>query len=401
MLRLVTAIVVLGGCEACGAEPRTDAPTHKPPVVSSPAASSVDAVPEPSGPAPCELVADGHGPRGSARIKVEVVASGFEVPWGIAFMPGGDMLVTERPGRVVIVKKNGEVSQPVAKPEVSGSGEAGLLGIALHPDFAQNKQFYLYLTGRGNRVERWILDAKSARLDRVILGEIPSAMYHDGGRIRFGPDRMLYIGTGDAREPERSQDPDSFAGKILRVTPDGAVPGDNPIAGKAAFITGIRNTQGFDWFDARVLAVTDHGPSGEINNWSGHDEVNVAKGGDNLGWPEVRGCDERRGAISPSLSWRNAAPPGGASFYTGSAIPDWKGALLVGTLRSEHLHVVHFDRADRRRVVKHEVYVTDFGRLRDVVMGPDGHAYVTTSNCDGRGRCGPDRDKILRLLPAD
>ncbi|NUO48807.1 MAG: PQQ-dependent sugar dehydrogenase, partial [Polyangiaceae bacterium] len=326
---------------------------------------------------------------------------------GIAFLPGGDMLVTERPGRVVIVKPTGEVSAPIAKPAVTDTGEAGLLGIALHTDFAKNRFFYLYLTGKRegvdeNRVERWVLaeDRASASLDRVILGGIPSAKYHDGGRLRFGPDGMLYVGTGDAHQRDLPRNPDKLAGKILRITPDGEIPKDNPFPGKAAYLIGIRNTQGFDWRDDGTMIVTDHGPSGEIPGWQGHDEVTVAKAGQDLGWPEVKGCDPFEGTITPSLTWEEAAPPGGAAIYRGSAIPDWKGALLIGTLKSEHLHLVRFDDADPRKVAKHEVYLggkESRGRLRDVVMGPDGNLYVTTSNCDGRGTCGPDKDVILKV----
>ncbi|NUP08036.1 MAG: PQQ-dependent sugar dehydrogenase [Polyangiaceae bacterium] len=359
----------------------------------------------------CQLVESGFGEAGTAAIRVEVVASGLEVPWGIAFLPDGDMLVTERPGRVRIVSKQGQLGAPIATPAVSKSGEAGLLGIALHPRFAENRQFYVYLTGERdghdeNRVERYVMseDRSKATLDKVIVGGIPSAQYHDGGRLRFGPDGMLYIGTGDARSPERSQDPKDLAGKILRLTPDGEVPADNPRAGSAAFITGIRNTQGFDWLDDKTLVVSDHGPSGEYQGRTGHDEVSIAHAGDNLGWPTIYGCGESTGMVTPAISWKTANPPGGAAVYRGSAIQAWKGAVLVGGLRSEHLHMLRFGAGERPGVERHEVYLAGkagYGRLRDVVMGPDGHLYVTTSNCDGRGDCGDEKDRILRIVAAE
>ena len=254
---------------------------------------------------------------------------------------------------------------------------------------------------KSNRVERWRLppDFGSARFDRRIVEEIPSAAYHDGGRIRFGPDGMLYVGTGDGREPDRSQDPKSLGGKLLRLTPDGAVPKDNPIAGNPLYVLGIRNNQGFDWKDGR-LYVTDHGPSGEMLR-RGHDEVNLASPGANLGWPRIYGCETRAGMVTPSLTWESAVPPGGAAFYTGTAIPEWRGSLLIGTLRSKHLHRVKFSAAEPGAVELHEVYFQDqAGRLREVVMGPDGAVYLTTSNCDGRGDCPEGRDQILRLLPS-
>src|SRR5437588_439412 len=183
---------------------------------------------------------------------------------------------------------------------------------------------------------------------------------------------MLYVGTGDARNPNAAQDVDSPSGKVLRLTADGAVPRDNPWPGKAAFVTGVRNTEGFDWWDARTLVITDHGPSGELDR-KGHDEVNVAKPGDNLGWPTIYGCEATQGLVAPLLTWQSAAPPGGAALYRGSKIPEWKGSLLIGVLGAKHLHRVAFDPADPTKIALHETYFDDqFGRLREVAMGPDG-----------------------------
>ncbi|MCI0573722.1 MAG: PQQ-dependent sugar dehydrogenase, partial [Myxococcaceae bacterium] len=266
------------------------------------------------------------------------------------------------------------------------------------------RQFFLYLTvdverGRENRVERWVLseDRLSAQRERVLLEGIPAASLHDGGRLRFGPDGMLYVGTGDARDPELAQTLASPSGKLLRLTPDGQVPSDNPFPGSPVWLLGIRNTQGFDWLDRDTLWVTDHGPSGDLGR-RGHDEVSVARRGDNLGWPTIYGCQSREGMVTPVLSWRDAAPPGGAAVYTGDAIPEWKGALMVATLGSRHLHLVRLAPGEPRRVERNEVYLQDaHGRLREAVMGPDGHLYLTTSNCDGRGRCPPEKDVVLRV----
>lgn len=352
----------------------------------------------------CILVDSDWGPDGSVPFTVEVVAEGLEVPWGIAFLPGGDALVTERPGRVRLLRGGVLQPQPVANVRIASSSEGGLLGIAAHPAFATNRQFYVYVTTDAaghteNRVERWTLseDHTSATFERVILDGIPSAQFHDGGRLRFGPDGMLYVGTGDAREPDHAQDPKSPSGKLLRLTPDGEVPADNPTPGSPVFLLGIRNVEGFDWKDRETLYLTDHGPSGELNR-SGHDEVNVAHPGDNLGWPDIYSCESKASMVTPSLTFNDAMPPGGAAIYTGDSISEWKGSLLIGTLGSRHLHRVVFDEQDPRRVAKHEVYLRDtHGRLRDVLMGPDGHLYITTSNCDGRGDCGPRKDLILRL----
>lgn len=352
----------------------------------------------------CTLVKDGFGSQGRVNVQAEEVVTGLEVPWGIAFLPNQDMLVTERPGRVRLVRGGKLVQKPVATIDVTNSGEGGLLGIATHPNFAENRLFYVYYTADGNgsqvnRVERWRLSQNglSASSDRIILDDIPVAQFHNGGRIRFGPDGMLYIGTGDARDPQSSQDVNSLAGKILRVTPDGQVPQDNPFQENPVYITGIRNTQGFDWRDASTLWVTDHGPSGELGR-SGHDKVSVARAGDNLGWPTIYRCESGKGLVTPSIVWRQALPPGGAAIYTGNSISEWKGSLIIPTLRSQNLQRVIFNPQSPQQVQRHEVYLQGkHGRLRDAIMGPDGELYVTTSNCDGRGNCPSQQDKILRI----
>lgn len=400
-------IISMLGLAACTQQPQqqaTSQPSNAPSEQSQAREQTPPSVQEVAQNATCNLVKNGFGPPGQVNVRVEEVVTGLEVPWGIAFLPNGDMLVTERAGRVRLVQDGKLRPQPVATINVSTSGEGGLLGIATHPDVASNRLFYIYYTASRNgspvnRVERWRLaqDGLSASRDRIILDNIPVAAYHNGGRIRFGPDGMLYIGTGDARNPDSSQDIKSLAGKILRVTPEGQVPPDNPFPGSPVYITGIRNTQGFDWLDAGILWVTDHGPSGELGR-SGHDKASVAKAGDNLGWPTAEACESRQGLVTPSLVWRQALPPGGATIYTGNAIPEWKGSLIVASLRSEHLQRVVFDPQSPQQVKRHEVYLRgEQGRLREAIMGLDGELYVTTSNCDGRGTCPSNQDKILRI----
>lgn len=361
--------------------------------------------PSPASPrqASCTLVEKGFGAQGRVNVRVEEVVTGLDVPWGIAFLPNRDLLVSERSGRVRLVQNGALRPNPIATIKVSDQGEGGLLGIAAHPDFASNRFFYVYFTANTkgapvNRVERWQVspDGLSATRNRTIIDNIPVAQFHNGGRIRFGPDGMLYIGTGDARKPDLSQDVKSLAGKILRVTPDGQVPADNPFPGNPVYILGIRNTQGFDWVNESTLWVSDHGPSGELGR-SGHDKVSVAQAGANLGWPTIYRCESQQGLVTPAIVWQQALPPGGAAIYRGSTIPEWKGSLMIAALRAEQLQRVVID-PQSGQVKQHEVYLQgQQGRLRDAIMGPDGELYVTTSNCDGRGSCPPEQDKILRI----
>lgn len=355
-------------------------------------------------------------PFGLLQLDVETVADGLEVPWGLAFLPDGNILVTERPGRLLLLR-TGEVPALVEEVDVAQVNsqfgfEGGLLGILLHPDFETNRLFYLYYTATKpddslvNRIERYELanDALSATSDRIILDDIPAGDYHQGGRMRIGPDGLLYVGVG-AFEPALAQDPDSLAGKLLRMNLDGSIPADNPEPSSLVFISGIRNTQGFDWFDENRLLIMDHGPTQQTDGMRGLDELNVAQAGDNLGWPEISGCDVSDGLSPPAMVWEEPFPPGGATLYTGTAIPSWTGSLMVTALgfnapSGRHLHRLELDPGDPRTVVAQESFlVNTYGRLRTSAMGPDGFLYVTTSNCDGiRSSCPEEGDLVLRVV---
>jgi glucose/arabinose dehydrogenase len=335
----------------------------------------------------CVHVEYGYGKSSAVPLVAEVVASGLEVPWGLAFLPDRSLVVAERPGRLVRIA--GGKMRELAHVRVSRRHEGGLYGIALDPDFATHRRLYVYYTadtprGPRNRVERWIVapDLASATPEKVIVDGIPSAPYRDGGRIAFGPDGKLYIATGDASRPKLAQDRQSIAGKILRLEPDGSIPHDNPTAGSPIFISGVRDVEAFAWRRDGKLAIADRG------------EITLAAGAANLGYPTIHGCDSRADMIAPALTWSEDLQPGGAVFYDAGSIAEWRGDLVVATTKSQHLHRIHFD---GDRVVTHDTNLSNHGRLRAAAIGPDHELYVTTSNCDGHGDCPPERDVVLRV----
>jgi glucose/arabinose dehydrogenase len=322
------------------------------------------------------------------RGSVDVVAEGLEVPWEIRFLPDGGILVTERRGSLVLLSAGQRSSYSV--PGVHQTGEGGLMGLALHPEFARNGLIYVCLTaqaanGLENRVERYRFGPDGLAERRVIFDGIPAASFHDGCRLEFGPDGLLYITTGDAGGADRAQDRSSPAGKILRLTADGRIPEDNPF-GSAVYTYGHRNPQGLTFDDGGRLWATEHGPSGLQ---SGLDELNRIEAGGNYGWPVIQGSETGPNMVSPVLS----SGPGYTWAPAGAAYHD--GRIFFGGLRGEALYEVRLtgDRPPELRVHFHD----DFGRIRAVRFGPEGMLYFTTSNRDGRGRRRPGDDRMLRV----
>lgn len=343
---------------------------------------------------------DGGSPKTAtpaAGSDVEVVAEGLEIPWEVAFLPDRTMLVTERPGRLLHITADKTII-PIAG--VAHVGEGGLLGVAVHPRFASNHWLYLYLTTRGgpgliNRVERYELVDNELHNRHLILGGIPGASIHDGGRLAFGPDNRLYITTGDAGQENVAQDKDSLAGKILRVNDDGTLPADNPF-GNAIYSWGHRNVQGIAWDTTGRLWATEHGRSGIR---SGLDELNIISPGKNYGWPTIQG-DQRQAGLEPPVlhsgendTW---APAGAAFWADTNGLLRRQGSIFFGGLRGEALYGAHLD-GDTVELETH--FHEQFGRIRAVTAGPDGWLYITTSNRDGRGTVRPGDDKVLRINP--
>lgn len=322
-----------------------------------------------------------------SALAVTVIAEHLNIPWEMVFLPDGDLLVTERPG---ILKRVGQNQQVYEIKGVKHLGEGGLLGMALHPLFADNQWLYLYFTtatgeSLTNRVERYRLADDRLIERKIIIENIPGANYHDGGRLAFGPDGFLYISTGDATRENLAQDVNSLAGKILRVSDEGLIPGDNPF-GNAVYSYGHRNVQGITWDSEGQLWATEHGRSGIL---SGFDELNKIVAGGNYGWPEIQGDEKKEGMIEPVLHSgpRETWAPAGLTFVDGSL-------FFVG-LRGQTLYEVPLRSADGLRLKGH--FKDEFGRLRAVVLGPDRALYLATSNTDGRGESEPNDDRIIRV----
>ena len=334
-------------------------------------------------------------------LAVETVAVGLKVPWDLAFAPDGRILVTERPGRIRLVEGGALQESPYAAIEVYHRSEAGLMGIALHPEFASNGYLYVcytYREGRDtfNRIARLTDQGDYANSHRTILDGIPGAPRHDGCRIRFGPDGYLYATTGDATRPDLAQDPDSLAGKVLRMADDGSVPHDNPFPDSPVFTRGHRNPQGLDWHpETGEPFITEHGPDRD-------DEINILEPRGNYGWPEVTGASGDTRYSDPLVALTPTVAIAGAAFISGDRLlRSWRGNLVFAALKGSHLQRVVLEPPHYRSVAsRHTLFNDDFGRLRAVVMGPDGFLYFTTSNRDGRGRPQNGDDRLLRLVPA-
>lgn len=339
----------------------------------------------------------------------EMVAERLNVPWDLAFAPDGRIYFTERTGAVRVLVGDKLQAEPVFEfaglPFVS-KGEGGLLGLALDPDYANNRFMYVYHTYEEsgttkNRVLRLAVEGNKARLDRVILSDLPGQRNHDGGRIRFGPDRLLYVTVGDAQEPGDSQNPHSLAGKILRIRPDGTIPNDNPDPKSPVYSLGHRNPQGLAWQPGTgVMFASEHGQTFK-------DEINVIEKGANYGWPLIEGdAGEPKQPLTGGITLRkplihsgtDSWAPCGMTFVTQGP---WKGELLTANLRgTQVLKLTLGQEATGAGITVKKadtLWKGQFGRLRHVAEGPDGSLYLLTNNRDGRGTPAADDDRIIRL----
>jgi glucose/arabinose dehydrogenase len=369
LLGAALAVVLLAGC----ATERSTAPPAPQP---SPSASATASAAPTGGP---------HSPR-----VVGEVTSGLASPWGLAFLPDGSALVSQRDdGKVWHIDARGVRSEVGTVPGVVHDGEGGLLGIAVAADFDTTHQLYAYETTAGdNRVVRMTYSPDGLGAPRVLLRGLTRAEFHDGGRIAFGPDGMLYVGTGDATDTGNAQDKQSLNGKILRLTPDGGVPADNPFPGSLVWSYGHRNVQGFAWDRAGNMFASEFG-------WHAWDELNLIRPGNNYGWPDVEGLGANsaqhsgQGYTDPLRVWHTeVCSPSGIAYLDGSV---WMAALkgtrlweipMTGTTPGE----------------PKAWFVGTYGRLRTVMVAPDGQSlWLMTSNTDGRGVIKNGDDHIYRV----
>jgi aldose sugar dehydrogenase len=350
--------------------------------------------------------------KSEVQYRVETVVQNVQVPWAIVWDPEGRMIFTERPGRVRVFEKGKLREEPLhVVNDVRNASESGLMGLCLHPDYSKNHYLYLsyaYGTGRrssgghGVRVVRFVNNGTSLKQDKVIVDGIPGAPNHAGCRIKFGPDKKLYVTAGDSTDWNLAQKLDTLAGKILRINDDGSVPEDNPFVGKPGvrpeiWVYGSRNAQGIDWHpDTGLLVETEHGPSGFEGLGGGGDEVNIVDKGANLGWPTIHHRETRPGMVSPLLEYSPAVAPASGMFYKGRVFKEWRGNYFFGNLVGRSVIRVVLN---GRKVVSQEKMLTEYGRIRDVAEGPDGYIYFSTSNRDGRGDPASNDDRIMRLVP--
>lgn len=329
---------------------------------------------------------------------IEIIAEGLNVPWEMVFSDEKTIYFTERPGSLRVIR-NGELKEEplleLASPFIS-NGEGGLLGLEIDPNFEDNHYMYIYHSYEKNgavqnRVLRLIVEEEKAEIDRVILDNIVGDTNHNGGRIKNGPDGLLYITAGDKYEPNLAQDKDSMGGKIFRIHLDGTIPEDNPFSGSPVYSYGHRNPQGLAWHpETGQLYSSEHGQSA-------HDEINQIKAGQNFGWPIIKGNQTEAGMVSPILHSGNETwAPSGMTFVS---VGPWKNQLLVANLRGNQILKVELEPNGEEVKNVEPLFQEKYGRIRNVVEGPDGSLYIMTNNQDGRGTPIDGDDRIIRMVP--
>lgn len=325
-------------------------------------------------------------------------AEGLFVPWGMVFTGPDRLLVTERDGAIRVIERGMLQSEPLFTfEEVRVTGEAGLLDIALHPQYDQNKYIYVTLVTDGPQVEvrRLIDEGDRLREDTVIFAGLPTGQYHAGSRLLFVEDGTLYLTTGEGAVRSRAQEDSSLAGKLLHMTDEGDM-----VPGKDSYVVmkGLRNVQGIVPLDEETFFLTDHGPSG-FDGRTGGDELNIVSIGDNLGWPGISHEEQAAGMVTAQKVYTPSVAPASAMRYDGAMFPEWQGDLFVGLLRGEGVERVRMTQEGTSWKILETERLPNIavGRVRTIIQGPDGALYVSTSNRDGRGEVREGDDRIYRI----
>jgi glucose/arabinose dehydrogenase len=414
----LAAAAVLAGCAGPGPLPRTDMPPFE--------TRSAAELPD------CTAV----GRAAPGALRVDTVATGLEVPWDMAFLPDGRVLLTERAGRIRVIEDGRLHPEPWAAVDVVAmpGAEVGLLGIVASPQFAETGHVFVAATVRTSDAAHGIIARIARRVQRaataeagypittrivriadrngrgagaeVLVDGIPAGVLHAGGALRVGPLGFLHLGTGDAGRPELARRVDVRAGAILRYDRTGRPAGADPDGG-AVLATGVRNVQGLDWHpETGDLFAIDHGPSGlpSENRRTGHDELNLIRSGWDYGWPDEAGRVPEPRFVPPLVQWVDAIAPAGLAFYRGDVV-EWTGDALIGGLQGGLIRVGLAPPAAAGEpwdAVCTETLLSraEYGRIRAVQGGPDGWVWLTTSNRDGRGQPRPGDDLLLRVRPA-
>lgn len=348
-------------------------------------------------------------------MKVETIAENVEIVWSIVFAPDGRVFFAERPGRVRVIENGKLRAAPFfTVPDVSLSDEGGLMGMTLHPKFAENRFVYLayvYSDERKQqnvRVVRYRDSGETLTEPKTIIEAIPASKYHAGTRLKFGADGKLYITTGDATKQKRAQNLNSINGKTLRLNDDGSIPGDNPFVGQKdarpeIWSYGHRNAQGMDFQpETNLMFQTEHGPSiidgVSLFKRTGGDEVNIVEGGKNYGWDKISHNMTKAGMETPIIEFSPAVAPASGMFYRGNLFPDFKNNFFFGALKGEAIIRLVLD--GRKVTARDELFKKEYGRIREIAEAPDGSIWFSTSNRDGRGDAAKNDDRILRIIPA-
>lgn len=342
---------------------------------------------------------------GSTEIDTTSILLGLDTPWEIRWGTDDEIWFTERYGRVSrFDPESKELTVLLTIDAVHEQSEAGLLGMAFHPDFPETTYVYLvYNYFEDSRIKerlvRYNYTGSELVSEEILMDDIGGSGNHNGSRLEFGPDGKLYMTTGDAVNASLAQDPESLNGKILRINPDGSIPSDNPYDSSYVYTLGHRNPQGLVFAPSGILYSSEHGPASD-------DELNIIEEGRNYGWPDVKGfCDgasetdfcNENNVKEPLIAWTPTLAVAGIDYYDDPAIPEWQNSILMTTLKESEFMVMNLS-GDGSSVMN-DVYHFDnwWGRLRDICISPDGRVFIATSNRDGRGDVQPGDDRIIEI----